>query len=132
MFRRRRLPQELVGPQRAFAELIPSLERAKAALLSSVPGTRLPGRPLAETLLTFEEELAIVRAGMRPWRAPALEDVWVSASSGLDDALALAGRVRVEPPDLAGFEGLIGLIGELLSPLETFAAAAERFRDLRR
>jgi len=31
-----------------------------------------------------------------------------------------------------GFEGLIGLIGDLLAPLEGFAVAAEAFGELRR
>ena len=43
-----------------------------------------------------------------------------------------------EPPgscaagSIEGFEGLIGLVGDLLAPLDAFGAAAERFRDLRR
>ena len=132
MFRRRRLPHDLVAAQEAFDSLIPSLERAKAALTSSVPGTRLPGRPLADTLLEFEEELAHVREGMAAWRAPAVEDVWVSADHGLGEALAAAERLRLEAPEPAGFEGLIGTIGDLLAPLDAFHAAAQRFRDLRR
>lgn len=132
MFRRRRLPPELVAPASAFEGLIPALERAKAVLLTSVPGTRLPGRPLAETLLEFEEELGVVRAAMDPWRIPELDDVWVAASAGLEDSLALAERVRTDAPDLAGFEGLIGLVDALLAPLDAFAVAAERLRDLRR
>jgi hypothetical protein len=37
----------------------------------------------------------------------------------------------VEAPPPVGFEGLIGLIGDLLAPLDAFAAAEERFRELR-
>jgi hypothetical protein len=132
VFRRRRLPPALIAPAIAFDALIPALERAKAALLTSVPGTRLPGRPLAETLLAFEEELRVVRSAMDAWRAPELEDVWAAARGALEEALSLAERVRVDAPDLAGFEGLIGLVGSLLAPLDAFAAAAERIRDLRR
>ena len=132
MFRRRRLPEHLIGPFRAFEELVPPLERAKAALTDSVPGTRLPGRPLAETLLEFEEGLREVADGMDAWRAPEVEDAWLGASAGLAEARALAERVRIEAPPPAGFEGLIGLIGDLLAPLEAFAAAAERFGELRR
>jgi hypothetical protein len=95
MFRRRRLPHDLVAAHEAFDSVIPPLERAKAALTSSVPGTRLPGRPLAETLLEFEEELAHVREGMPAWRAPAVEDVWVSAHRGLGESLAAAERLRL-------------------------------------
>jgi hypothetical protein len=130
-FRRRRLPDRLEDRRRAFEALVPGLERAKAALVEAVPSTRSPGRPLAESLSRFEEELHEVRSAMGAWRAPELERVWRGALSGLDRALALAERVRTEGLDPVGFEGLVGLIGDLLAPLEAFPAAAERFRALR-
>jgi hypothetical protein len=132
VLRRRRLPDHLEERRAAFEALVPELERAKDALTQSVPGTRLPGRPLAETLFEFEEGVRRVRAGMGAWRSPELEDVWRGADSGLADALALAERVRIEAPEPAAFEALVGLIGDLLAPLEPFASAAERFRELRR
>ena len=128
--RRKRLPEELEAPYAAFEALIPELERAKAALTEAVPGSRLPGRPLADTLHEFEVGLREIRSGMDGWRAPEMEDAWLAASVGLDEALSLAERVRVEASEPEGFEALIGLIGELLDPLEAFRAAAERFRDL--
>ena len=131
MFRRRRLPERLEERRRAFEDLVPELERAKAALTESVPGTRLPGRPLAETLLEFEDGLAGVRAGMARWRAPELEDAWRRAQAGLERALALAERVRVDAPEPRGFEELIALVGELIAPLDAFAGVEERFRRLR-
>ena len=132
MLRRRRLPEELRGPSRAFDELIPVLERAKAALTESVPGTRLPGRPLAETLWEFETGLREVRARMDGWRAPEVEEQWAAAVSGMDAALALADRVRTEAASPQGFESLIGVIGDLLAQLDAFGAAAARFRELQR
>lgn len=132
ILRRRRLPEHLVGPHREFQALVPALERAKAALTESVPGTRLPGIPLAETLLRFEEELRTVRGGMDAWRSPELEDVWLTSSAGLEEALELGERVRLRAPEPAEFEDLVALIGDLLAPLEAFGAAAERFRALRR
>ena len=129
--RRRRLPAGLEEPFAAFRRLVRTLERSKAALTASVPGTRLPGRPLAETLLLFEEGLREVRAGMDAWRAPELEDVWLAASEVLAQASALAARVRAEGSAPQAFERLIVLIGDLLQPLEAFSAAADRFRDLR-
>jgi hypothetical protein len=131
-WRRRRLPEHLRAAFDAFESLAPALDRARAVLTGSVPGTRLPGRPLAETLLGFEEGLREVRAGMDAWRVPQVDEAWLAASAGLDEALALADRVRTEAPDPGGFEGLIGLIGDLLAPLDAFADAAERFRALRR
>ncbi len=69
---------------------------------------------------------------MPGWHATELEHVWSACSRGLHDALALAERVRLGASAPAGFEELIGTIGDLLAPLDAFAAAAERFRDLRR
>ena len=132
MLRRRRLPEHLRDAHGAFEALVAPLELAKASLTVSVPRTRLPGRALAETLLEFEDGLREVAAGMDGWRAPEVEEVWLLASSGLDDARLLAERIRVEAPEPAGFEGLIGLIGDLLAPLEVFALAEDRFRGLRR
>ena len=131
IFRRRRLPEHLAAPFEAFQSLVPVLERAKSALTESVPGTRLPGRPLAETLWEFEEGLRAAEEGMPAWRVPQMEPQWGAAGDGLREALALAERLRVEAPEPAGFEGLIGLIGDLIAPLEAFEAAAERFRELR-
>ena len=130
--RRRRLPEELDGPARAFDDLGPALERARAALTESVPGTRLPGRPLAETLWEFETGLREVRAGMDGWRAPEVEEQWSSAAAALDESLALAERLRTDARAPAGFEGLIGVIGDLLAPLEAFEDAAARFVELQR
>ena len=94
--RRKRLPEELRGPARAFDELVPVLERAKAALTDAVPGTRFPGRPLGEALWAFETDLGEVRDRMDRWRSPEIEREWVAASDGLAEALALAHRLRSE------------------------------------
>ena len=131
ILRRKRLPEHLDGPSRAFDDVVEPLERAKSALTESVPGTRLPGRPLAETLSEFEQGLGEVRAGMDAWRAPEVEAHWDACSVGLDQALRLAHRVRVEGAQPQGFEGLVGLIGDLLAPLDAFERAAARFRQLR-
>jgi hypothetical protein len=129
--RRRRWPEHLEGPARAFGDLLPPLGRAEAALTGSVPGTRLPGRPLAEALSEFEDGLREVRDGMDAWRSPDIEPEWGACSRGLDEALALADRVRTEGAQPEGFEGLIGLIGDLLVPLDAFERASDRLRELR-
>jgi hypothetical protein len=131
-FRRRPLPSVLEAGRTAFRDLLPGLEDAKSALLASVPGTRLPGRPLAETLLEFEEGLREVRAGMDTWRIPEVQDAWTRASEGLDEAIEQAELVRLSASAPEGFEGLIGLVGDLMAPLEAFGDAAERFHKLGR
>jgi hypothetical protein len=67
---------------------------------------------------------------MDAWRSPDLEPEWDACSRGLDQSLALADRVRTVGAHPEGFEGLIGLIGDLLAPLDPFERAATRFREL--
>jgi hypothetical protein len=67
---------------------------------------------------------------MDAWRSPDLEPEWNACSRGLDESLALADRVRTEGAHPEGFEGLIGLIGDLLSPLDAFERSAARLREL--
>lgn len=116
----------------ALDDLLPVLERGKIALTQAVPGTRLPGRPLAEALWTFETGLRDVKVRMADWRAPEVETEWSAASDGLAETLGLAERLRTRGGEPRGFEELIGVVGDLLAPLEAFEAAAARFRELRR
>jgi hypothetical protein len=127
ILRRRRVPPELREAFDAFSNVVAALERGKASLVGSVPSTRFAGRPLVDTLWEFEEALAEAAAGMPAWRSPATEGAWTRADAGLRQARARAERVRLEAPDPGGFEGLIGLIGDLLSPLEAFEAATAGF-----
>lgn len=131
ILRRRRLPEHLREPFEAFRAVIEPLERGKAALPEAMPTTRLPGRPLAEVLLEFEEGLRAASAAMDAWRTPEVEAEWQGCSAALREALAMTERLRVEAPDPGGFEGLVGLLGDLLAPLEAFEQAADRFRALR-
>jgi hypothetical protein len=131
LLRRRRLPAELAAPFAAFRSVVRDVERAKSALTEAVPSTRYAGRPLPDVLAEFEASLADAAEGMDAWRRPEVDEAWLAASAGLDRARAFAERVRLEAPDPAGFEGVIGLLGNLLAPLEAFEAGAEAFGRLR-
>ena len=128
---RRRLPVELRPAFDAFVEVVGHVERGKAALTESMPSTRFGGRPLADTLLEFEEELAAAAAGMERWHRPEIGVAWESANAGLEAARERAARLRLEAPDLGGFEGLIALIGGLMAPLDAFGDARDALLDLR-
>jgi hypothetical protein len=69
---------------------------------------------------------------MPTWRRPELEAEWLACGAGIRESLDRARRLREDPPELGGFEGLIWAVDQLLAPLEAFEAAAERFRTLRR
>ena len=130
--RRKRLPERLEAPYEAFLGTVEALERGKEALTASVPSTRLPGRPLAETLLEFELGLGEARERMPGWRVPELEEVWMVADEAIDRCASMSERLRLEADVPEGFEALIGTIGDLMAPLEILGAAEERFRSLRR
>ena len=131
MFRRRRLPPELVASHDAFLEVLAEVEPAKAALTDCMPTTRMPGRPLPDALVEYEEHLEGARSLMPAWRCPPVEEVWSACGVALGSAVALAERLRREAPDLGGFEGLLGTVEELMDVLAPFETAAARFDALR-
>jgi hypothetical protein len=129
--RRKRLPAELEAPHEAFERVLAEVEPAKEALTEVMPTTRMPGRPLPDALVEFEERLTRALEEMPGWRTPVTETEWVACERGIDEALSRARSLREDAPELGGFEGLIWAVGSLLDPLEPFAEAAHRFRSLR-
>jgi hypothetical protein len=128
----RRLPERLKAPADAFGRAADRVDHARSALAGSVPTSRLAGRPLAEALAVFEDDLREVRASADAWRVPEVEAEWLACVEALDQALFRAERLRLETPSIAGFEGLVGAIVDLLAPLDAFERAEERFREFRR
>ena len=131
IFRRRVLPPELVAPHTAFTDVLAEVEPAKEALTACMPTTRMPGRPLPDALLEFETRLDRARSRMVEWLCPPLERDWEACDAGLGSALELARRLRLEAPDLGGFEGLLGTVEALIDTLTPFESAERTFSDLR-
>ncbi len=127
----KRLPPELRPALESFRRVVAHVEGATSSLTDAVPTTRLPGRPLAEALMDFEDGLRAAAREMPGWRADDLEDVWRACDEAIARTLADAERLRLEAEPPAGFEALIGTIGDLIAPLDAFGAAADRFRALR-
>ena len=85
--------------------------------------------PLAEALFGFELGLAEASTGMLAWRVPEVDETWWSCREGLDEAARRAEALRLEgSPD--GYEELAGVLADLLDPLQPFAGALRRFREL--
>lgn len=129
--RRRRLPPQLRGAFATFLTVVALVERAKDALTAAVPSTRTAGRSLPDALSEFEEELRRARDRMNEWRRPEMEASWLACASAIDQALMSAERLRVEAPEIAGFEGVIGALDGLLAPLDRFEEAFAAFRAAR-
>jgi len=106
MFRRPGEPSRL-------DQVLARIERAKADLVSAVPSPRgVPGRPLADALLAFEEGLREATTSLdetTAWRA------------AVDESLCRAKRLRLEAPAL-DYEGLVEALADLMEPLETLEA----------
>ena len=131
MFRRKTLSADLVPALDALRTVVSEIEDAKGAMTATVPSTRLPGTPLAEAIAEFEDHLGRAQDLMPDWRHPEVEQEWVACESGIEESLDRAQRLREDPPELGGFEGLIWVVDQVLAPLEAFEVAAERFRSLR-
>jgi hypothetical protein len=131
MFRRRTLPAELVAARASFDRVLAQLEPAKDALTDAIPGARMPGRPLVDALDSFERHADAAADAMPGWRCAQLEPEWQECQAGLGAARDRARRLRLEAPDVAGFEALLGLVQDLLDLLDPFALAAARFDALR-
>ena len=132
MFRRKGLPEDLRSLLDGLRAVVDQVEAAKAAMTTTVPATRFPGTPLAEAISEFEDHLGRARDLMPTWRHPEVEQEWLACEAGIQESLERAQRLREDPPELGGFEGLIWVVDQVLAPLEAFEAAAERFRTLRR
>jgi hypothetical protein len=132
MLRRKRLSTELETALGELRAIVAEVEAGKRAMTGAVPSTRSAGTPFAEGILELEQRLTAAQALMPAWRHPNLEDEWLACDAGIRESLERARRMREDPPELGGFEGLIWAVDQLLAPLEAFEAAAERFRTLRR
>ena len=131
MLKRRQIPPELEEAHAVFESTLSLVERAKEDLVSSVPSARAPGRPLAEALADYEEGLAAAKAGMAGWRRGETEAPWAACDAGLDEAVELAERFRLETPELP-FDALMFAMQDLMVPLDAFESAARAWRKLRR
>ena len=132
LLRRKRLSEDLHGPLDVLRTVVAEVEAAKLAMTGTVPSTRSAGTPLAEGILQLEQRLAAAQELMPAWRHPDVENEWRACDGGIRESLDRARRLREDPPELGGFEGLIWVVDQVLTPLEAFEAAAERFRTLRR
>ena len=131
MLKRKRIPPELEEAHAAFEATLGRVERAKEALVSTVPSARAPGRPLAEALADYEDGLADARREMPGWRREETEQEWGACDRGLAEAVTLAERFRLSTPELP-FDALMFALQDLMVPLEAFEAAVGGWRRLRR
>lgn len=130
LWRRRRLSPELQALHDRFLEAVAPVERAKEAVVGAVPQARYPAPPLAEALVVYRDGVLEAQSLMHAWRDDRLAESWAACDRGLEHGLAAAAKLEPEAETL-GFESLVEVVQRLLDPLDAFADAEERFRDLR-
>jgi hypothetical protein len=105
------------------------VDEAKGTLASAAPGGRSAGVLLAEALAGFEQGLREAYASAPSWRLPEVMEAWNVCRASLEEAGRRAERFRLgDPPESYG--QLYGELGDLMEPLDAFADAFERFREL--
>ena len=133
MFRRKKPRPDVDADLREafvrFRQTVSSVEAAKESLAASAPRGRNAGVPLAEALAGFEQGLRDASASMPEWRRATVEEAWNSCRRALEEAGRRGECLRVgDAPE--GYEALYGELGDLMEPLDAFAVALDRFREL--
>ena len=105
------------------------VDAAQRALLAAVPKPRDDGVPLAQAIAGFTTALEEATRAMPGWRAPMVEQIWLSCESALAEAGMEATKLRLRPSGLS-FEALNEAIGDVLAPLEAFVDADGSLRRL--
>ena len=119
--------ERIVSAFRASANRVDAAQRA---LLSAIPTSRDPGRPLEEAIDEFLEHLAGAEPALAAWHTEPLMHEWTSCSEAITAARGEAAQLRSGPS--LGFEALNARVGEVIAPLEAFADAAGRVRRFAR
>jgi hypothetical protein len=130
---RRSLPPHLAEARRAFQDTVRGLDGARELLWAAVPGGRGSAVPLAEALAAFERELGTsVRGSLDAWRVPEVLPEWEACLAAVEEATRRAESLRLGDAPSESYEEVYGPLGDVLEPLEAFAAAAEAFRRVGR
>jgi hypothetical protein len=129
---RRKSPEpETAAIRETFRRVVSELDAAQRVLLSAIPTSRDPGSPLKPAIEEFLAGLGRAEASMPGWRTERTDAHWDRCSQALILARAHAERMRDDPAtERLGFEPLNARLGDIVSPLEEFADAAEEIRRL--
>lgn len=107
------------GGDKRFGRILAQVEAAKEDLVASVPSPRgVPVRPVADSLSAFEDGLRRAADELARWRTPE-DELRRTCRAAVEEALRRAERVRLDAPPL-DYESLVGLLGDLMAPLEEF------------
>ena len=133
IFRRRRLPDELVPAYEAFTDQVERLEAARSALMSCLPVGRVDPAPVPVGLDLLRDTLVELRAELDAWRSPDLEAEHRLCVEAIDESLNKVPEAHAVAETSTELEELLGAVEDVDEPLGyAFQQAELRFRSLRR
>lgn len=131
MFRPKTMPARLAPRWAAFQSQVTRVEAARRALLGCLPVGRVDPAPVSVGLDLLGDELAEVRRQMEGWRTPEVDEAWQACRAAIDEATAALPAAHAVAAGSGELEELLGAVGDVVEPLEAWAAAERRWRALR-
>lgn len=104
------------------------VEGGRRQLLATLPAGRVEPAPIGVGLDAVVAAVEDARGWMPGWRIEPLEGVWLDCDAALDDALAAVPAAREFAASPGELEDLLGLIADVVDPLDAFADAERAWR----
>lgn len=123
MFARKRMPERLAAPWKAFRDQAERVEAAREALLGCLPVGRVDPAPVPVGLDLLRDELEAVRAELHAWRVVEVEVEWEACRASVEEALGQVEPARAVAVTTTELEALLEAVGEVVEPLDAWADA---------
>lgn len=131
MFRRKRMPSDLVPLYELFSEQAVRVEQARQALLSCLPVGRVDPVPIPVGLDVVEDELDAVAKALPRWRCPTVELQWLACRDAVGEAVENIPQARRVADSTTELEELLEAVGEVTEPLDAWYIAERHWLSLR-
>jgi hypothetical protein len=131
VFRRKQMPESLVGPWTVFCAQAQRVEDARQALLSCLPVGRVDPAPIPVGLDVLRDELVAVRDQLPAWRHAAVEPSWQACCAAIEEALSFVESTRRTAQSTAELEVLLDAVTTVVEPLAVWQDAERAWRSLR-
>jgi hypothetical protein len=127
--RRPPLPDDLHVAWWSFVDCAEVVEGGRRRLLATLPAGRVEPAPVGVGLDAVTAATADARAWMPRWRElPGLEEAWRGCAAALDEADAAVPAARAVAASTGELEELLGVVQEVIDPLDAFANAERAWR----
>lgn len=117
------LPSDLHDAWWAFVDCAEVVEGGRRQLLATLPAGRVEPAPIGVGLDALGTAIEDAQAWMPRWRIPEMADAWDDCADGLDEANAAIPEVRRTAASPGELEDLLGVMAEVIDPLDAFADA---------